>query len=334
MMASSTSWSRASCSTCTSAPRRSNCRSIRRLSPTTRSPDGDPIEALGQSGARDRDATARRVDRQPERGLQQQENAARGPRLRRAGDRVERRTLAAPPAEAAEQLRHAVEIEEPAGIEAAPPGSSPTGSLEAVAGEARGDQGVVVRPDRAVVVRHRVVARLAGVDRPDAPARKQASSSSESATRAARSGRGDAGEQALSGVGRANRAGALAAVERQRVGPEVDRTRTPPRSARAARRPELAAPRRALRRPAHASELGRREPRARRRSPALRTSAMGASASVAVVVEHRVLRVLPPLLDQPAATCGARIRRSRRRRCRRSGRSRRARARRWARSGR
>ncbi len=45
--------------------------------------------------------------------------------------------------------------------------------LQAVAREAERDQRVVVRPDRTVMVGHRVVARLAFGDRADAPAREK-----------------------------------------------------------------------------------------------------------------------------------------------------------------
>ncbi len=81
------------------------------------------------------------------------------PRLRRAGDRIERRPLARPARKAAEQLGQPVEIDHLAGAEHRL--EQPQRQVvEAVAGEAGRDERVVVRPDRSVVIRHRVVAQL------------------------------------------------------------------------------------------------------------------------------------------------------------------------------
>ena len=91
---------------------------------------------------------------------------------------------------------------------------------QAVPGEPGGDQRVVVRPDRAVVIRHRVVAHFAGVDGPDAPAGKHALSQQRlgDLPRAVRLR--ETREQAMPGVRRADRAGTLLAIQRQRVGAE------------------------------------------------------------------------------------------------------------------
>src|SRR6266487_949479 len=43
------------------------------------------------------------------------------------------------------------------------------GLLQSVSGESRGDQGVIVRPDRSIVIGHGIVARLAASHRTDAP---------------------------------------------------------------------------------------------------------------------------------------------------------------------
>ena len=97
------------------------------------------------------------VRRQAEHGAQQLEDAARGPRLRRACDRVGDRVGRGGPVEAAEQLRQPGVPEELGRLQQ---GAGDPGRLLAVpvAPEARGADGVVVRPDAADVVADGVVA--------------------------------------------------------------------------------------------------------------------------------------------------------------------------------
>src|SRR5213075_2171280 len=45
-------------------------------------------------------------------------------------------------------------------------------SLKFVPGKSRGDEGVIVRPDRTIVIRHRIVARLAASYCPNSPSGK------------------------------------------------------------------------------------------------------------------------------------------------------------------
>src|SRR5205823_5431353 len=57
------------------------------------------------------------LDGEPEAGLDEEKDGRGGPGLRRAGDRVERGPLAGAAGEAAEELGHAVEVHEEAGVE-------------------------------------------------------------------------------------------------------------------------------------------------------------------------------------------------------------------------
>src|SRR5690349_19170633 len=131
--------------------------------------DREPVDADRQPRPVDVDLPAPAVDAQAEAGLQQHEDGPRRPGLRQAGDRVGDRRRAGGPAEAAEQLRQP-HVEPDGGLEQA--AYEPDHALAlAVAGQPRRAERSVVRPDRAVVVRHRVEAPLPGGERADAPAR-------------------------------------------------------------------------------------------------------------------------------------------------------------------
>src|SRR5712664_2801319 len=100
---------------------------------------------------------------------QQQENRASSPGLRRAGDWIKGGTAGARPlVKSAEQLRQPLEfniaahskerVKEIAGL-----------LLKTVKRKSKADQGIVVRPHRAVVVGHGIVARLAGTNGANSP---------------------------------------------------------------------------------------------------------------------------------------------------------------------
>src|SRR5439155_14163414 len=76
-------------------------------------------EKRRQDGAIDRHAAAFGVNRHAQAGLNEVEHDAGRPCLRRTGDRVERRTVAGAPMEAAEQLRQPMPVHGDAGIEEA-----------------------------------------------------------------------------------------------------------------------------------------------------------------------------------------------------------------------
>ena len=143
----------------------------------------------------------------------------------------------------------------------------------AVARHARGDQRVVVRPDRAVVIRHRVVARLPARPPCGCPSRRRSRARCSAAAIACRVlGRGDAGPQRMAGVGGGTRHGCLCAVERDRVGAELLAPEVLARSARCSAS-RLLAQLRGERRVARARrQLGRAAAWPRRRRPAPRTA--------------------------------------------------------------
>ena len=180
------------------------------------------------------------------------------------------------PAEAAEELG------QPAQLELLRRGEESFGNadhvvLEAVARQAESHEGGVVRPDRAVVIRHRVVARLALADRPDAPAREHPVAHHRVGDATGALGRRDAAHQTLPRVRRHDAARPLVAVERQRVRRRGRRTRSAASKdqaqalgvaaqgcARARRRPARPRARR------RASWRHRRSPAPRRAPPGLR----------------------------------------------------------------
>jgi hypothetical protein len=113
--------------------------------------DREAFEARRQDRPVEHDARVQRVDLEAEAGLEQQEHRAGRPRLRCACDRIVRRPLVRPRPESAEQLRHAPQIEVERGVVEGAEQARAL-ALVAVAGEAHGDQRVVVRPHRAVVI--------------------------------------------------------------------------------------------------------------------------------------------------------------------------------------
>src|ERR1051325_10896183 len=160
------------------------------------------------------------VELQPERRLDQRERRRARPGLRRAGDRIERRAAAAPAREAAEELGQAAQIHVGRRVEQALEHLL-DGALEAVAGEPERDQRIVVRPDRAVVIRQRIVALLALRDGADAPAGEEVRTHQVVPDLGRALLRADAGEQNLAGVRAAHAARALGAVEGERIGAEI-----------------------------------------------------------------------------------------------------------------
>src|SRR6185295_3421294 len=156
------------------------------------------------------------VEFETEGRLDQRERRRTRPSLRRTRDRIERRPPAALALEAAEQLGQAAQIHVARRIEQAFEHLRDR-ALVAIARKPERDQRVVVRPDRAVVIRHRIVARLAARDRTDAPAREEARAEQSVRDALRAIGPRDAGEQHLARVGCAHAARLLRAVERESV---------------------------------------------------------------------------------------------------------------------
>src|SRR5262249_44683080 len=95
-------------------------------------------------------------------------DGGRGPRLRGTRNRVKRRALTWVPGETAEQLRQPVQIEVLTRREQAVKDGKRRG-VHPVAAQAGRDESIIVRPDRTIVVRHRVVPRFGSRDRANAP---------------------------------------------------------------------------------------------------------------------------------------------------------------------
>ncbi len=178
-----------------------------------------------------------------------------------------------------------------------------------------------MRPDRAVVIRHRVVPGFRRADGADAPAAEYRRREERERNALGALGRGNTGEQDLSGVRRDHPAGPLCAVQRERVcgkilAPEL--------------RFEFLAQGLCLR-GEPAARCGCPAPRpARRRGvwrrirrPGLRTARSGLPPGGRL--DGRLRRRNPSILDsRDPPSSGDDIRRNRRRRGRRSDRSRRA----------
>ena len=199
------------------------CRSRRTstcASPMARSVSRSQSSVSGKLAARKRDATPWRIDLNAERCSKQQEDSTRCPCLRRARDRIERRILTTSTWEPANQLRQPVKIDGLAQIGHRRQDAAGRAG-ETVSRHAGGDDRVVVRPDRAVVIRLRVVASLAGGNRADAPAGKRRVLHQCSADARRALGRDDPRKQAMPGIGGAHTTRALVPIESQRVCAEL-----------------------------------------------------------------------------------------------------------------
>ena len=124
-------------------------------------------DRLGES-----EACMRGINAQTETRLEQEKHRNRGPRLRTTGDRVQRRTFTGPAREPAEQLGQSMQLKKLAGVEE-PANNLQCALFEPLGGHPRCDQGIVVRPDRSIVIGHRIVSDLRGCDGPDAPSVKK-----------------------------------------------------------------------------------------------------------------------------------------------------------------
>src|SRR5437667_3331683 len=105
--------------------------------------------------------------------LNKREHGGAGPSLRRARDGIKCRRIEPPPREPAKQLRQPPQIHMARGLEQ-PSEDLEDLSLQAIAGQPQRDQRVVVRPDRAVMVRHRVIAFGRNCSGPHPPSDKAA----------------------------------------------------------------------------------------------------------------------------------------------------------------
>src|SRR6478609_845905 len=93
--------------------------------------------------------------------------------------------------------------------------------LQAVAREAERDQRIVMRPDRSIVIGHRVVTGFAARYGADAPSRKEFVAHQVGRDPPRPIGPDDASEEKLTGIRGSHLARPLGAVERERVSAEL-----------------------------------------------------------------------------------------------------------------
>ena len=186
--------SRASTLMVTSVPCRLSRRS-RREPPRRRPRKVTSLRNSGTHGLVNRTSLAAYASSKPRQACRKRERRGRRPGLRRAGHGIARRAAARAPDEAAKQFRQAALVLAACRREHS---FEHDGRLLAqpIAREAERDDGVVVRPYRAVVIRHRIVARLAARQRADAPAAEAVAVEQRAGDAPRAVGRRDAGEQA------------------------------------------------------------------------------------------------------------------------------------------
>src|ERR1700733_174422 len=160
--------------------------------------------------------TALRIEFEAKGGFQQCERRGARPGLWRAGDRVQRRSALLFALKAAEQFGQPPQIHVSGGVEQGLEHALDR-MFEVIARQPERDQRVVVRPYRPVVIRHRIIARLAARQGADAPACEKMRPHQIGGDHPGAIFAHHAAEQELSGVRRADPARLLGAVERQRV---------------------------------------------------------------------------------------------------------------------
>ena len=179
-------------------------------------PQGE--QALGR-GRGDLHHARGHVGLEAEQHPQEEERGRSRPRLGGAGSRVGHRALELLAAEAAEQFREATP-EALGGRDQ--PQDDPVGLLgEPVASQPRGDEGVVVRPHRSVVVAHRVVGTHRRGEGPHAEPREHLGAQERLGDRGGVLLVDDPGPQAVTHVGREGLHRLLLRVEGERVVPAV-----------------------------------------------------------------------------------------------------------------
>src|SRR5215210_1092168 len=99
----------------------------------------------------------------------------------------------------AEELWQSMVLERPAGVEQTTEWPADE-VVKPVTRKAFGNQPVVVRPHRTVVVRHRIVAGLDRRERADPPTREHVAPEQPFGNASSTMGRGDAAKQTVSGV--------------------------------------------------------------------------------------------------------------------------------------
>ena len=161
--------------------------------------DLETVQTGGQDGVREVDRLGPGVDRQAQGRLKHQEDRSRRPGLRQTGDRIGDGRLARLTREAAEQFgQPQVEV----GGRSVDLGQDLRDRIAlAVSRHAGGGHGGVVRPNRPVVIAHRIEAGLSDLQRADAPAGAELGGQQAFGDASRTFQRRQAGEQQVSGVG-------------------------------------------------------------------------------------------------------------------------------------
>src|SRR5438128_172421 len=118
------------------------------------------------------DGVVESVDAHAQAGLQQQVHGSGGPGLRGTGNWIESWSFAGTTLQTTEEFRQPVKVNQDAGIQQTRqnPGS---GFFEAIARKPGSNERVVMRPDRTIVIRDRVVAQFPGAYGAHSPAIKE-----------------------------------------------------------------------------------------------------------------------------------------------------------------
>ncbi|HZT90402.1 MAG TPA: hypothetical protein VFA05_00010 [Gaiellaceae bacterium] len=257
--------------------------------------EAQPLGPIGEADRRRGQHACVAIGLEAEQRAQQQDRGRRRPRLRARRRRILDRDARAAAGEAGEDLRQPV-LELRRGLDR--PADQQV-QLPDAAGvrEPPRDQGVVVRPHRAVVVDERVVALLVRGERAHAPPRPEAVAQQHVDDGVAALRRHDAAPEQMAHVRGDGVDRALVAVEAERV-EAVD----PERIVEAApqlRRIPLEPVREQVVAPHLARELG--EPQLRVVDVALHLDGRDRRLGQRPVVEHhRAVRVLPRLVPDPA----------------------------------
>src|SRR5579872_6906675 len=99
---------------------------------------------------------SRAANRYAQTRLQQHEDRRGGPGLRRTGHGIKRGAISAPATEATKEFREPLELKMEASLKHALQEAQGV-ACEPILSQTKGDKGIVVRPHRSVVIRHRVV---------------------------------------------------------------------------------------------------------------------------------------------------------------------------------
>src|SRR6185437_7744749 len=152
--------------------------------------------------------------------LHQKKTGGRCPGLRRTGHWIKGWALTRATLEPAKKLGQSSQVHGGADVEQGQ--QNLTRHLpESITRHAAGNQGIVMGPDRTVVIGERIVASLSVGDSPDSPAVKKIRLQHFAGQAGSGFGRSNAGIEALSGIGSAHAAGLFVSIQGQRINRKI-----------------------------------------------------------------------------------------------------------------